>query len=207
MTRLTHLRQAVLVSGLALLSGCAAISAVGDAATPLDVYELRAPDSIQPANRAAARDVIVEQPTTSGALETDRIMIRPDPLQAQYLPEVRWSEPTPVMGQTLMLRSIEATGAVRYVGRTPLGASGDIALVTEIIDFQAEVNPDGDTATVEVRLLVRMVRERDAQILASRTFSASTPSASTETEVLIDAFSAASDRVFVDLAAWVRDLI
>lgn len=208
MIRLTHLRQAALLTGLALLSGCAAISAVTDATTPLDVYELRAPESIQPTNRApVARDVIVEQPTTSGALETDRIMIRPDALKAQYLPEVRWSEPTPVMVQTLMLRSIQATGAVRYVGRTPLGASGDVALVTEIIDFHAAVNPDFDTATVQIRLLVRMVRERDTQILASRTFSASMPSASTETETIIDAFSAASDRVFVDVADWVRDVI
>ena len=74
--------------------------------------------------RAAPRDVIIELPTTSGALATDRIMIRPNRLQAQYLPESRWSEPAPVMVQTLMLRAVEATGAVRYVGREPLGVSG-----------------------------------------------------------------------------------
>ncbi|WP_439521283.1 ABC-type transport auxiliary lipoprotein family protein [Marivita sp.] len=207
MTRLPFFRQAVALFALALLSGCAAISAVSNAATPLDVYELRAPDMPSPSRRMVARDVIVELPTTSGALSTDRIMIRPNALQAQYLPDVRWSEPTPVMVQTLMLRSIEATGAVRYVGRTPLGVSGDFALVTEVVDFQAEVNPDGDTATVQVTLLVRLVREQDARIVASRTFAASMPSPSTDTSAVIEAFSGASDQVFAEFASWMQNAL
>ncbi|MGJ8602700.1 MAG: ABC-type transport auxiliary lipoprotein family protein [Marivita sp.] len=199
------LRRSIAAISLALLSGCAAISAVSDAATPLDVFELRAPDTIAATSRAQiARDVIVELPTTSGALSTDRIMIRPNALQAQYLPDVRWSDPTPIMLQTLMLRTIEATGAVRYVGRTPLGVSGDYALVTEIVDFQAEVTPQGDTAEAQITFLVRMVREQDARIIASRTFAASAPSASTETTAVIDAFSAASDQVLVEFARWVQ---
>ena len=208
MMTMVHMRKACAAAGLALLSGCAAISAVSDAATPLDVFELRAPDSIVVSRgRPAPRDVIIELPTTSGALSTDRIMIRPNALQAQYLPEVRWSDPTPVMVQTLMLRSIEATGAVRYVGRTPLGVSGDYALVTEVVDFQADVAPETDSATVQITLLVRVVRERDASIVASRRFTASMPSNSTETKAVIDAFSGASDEVFRDLALWVQNTL
>ena len=202
-----HLRHAIMVMALAVLSGCAAISAVSDAATPLDVYELRAPESIAQSGRMAPRDVIVEIPTTSGALATDRIMIRPNALQAQYLPDVRWSEPTPVMIQTLMLRSIEATGAVRYVGRKPLGVSGDFAIVTEVIDFQADVVPGADTANVQITLLVRIVREQDASIVASRRFSGTAVASTTETPVVIDAFSAASDQVFEAFARWVQETL
>lgn len=205
MTLWALLRNIIAAASLAALSGCAAITAVSDAATPLDVYELRAPGGIAPSGgRVSARDVIVEIPTTSGALATDRIMIRPNALQAQYLPDVRWSEPTPVMVQTLMLRAIEATSAVRYVGRKPLGVSGDFAVVTEVIDFQADVVPATDTANVQITLLVRIVRERDASIIASRRFSATATAATTETSVVIDAFSTASDQVFVDFAQWVR---
>lgn len=201
-------RRTIAVIGLAFMSGCAAISAVSDAATPLDVFELRAPESIQASQRRPLdRDVIIELPTTSGALATDRIMIRPNALQAQYLPDVRWSEPTPVMVQTLMLRAIEATGAVRYVGRKPLGVSGDFALVTEVVDFQAELNPDGETATVYAKWLVRIVREQDARIIATRTFAAQVPSSSTETMAVVDAFSAASDQVLVAFAEWVRGVL
>lgn len=203
-----HMRKVVALMGMALLSGCAAISAVSDAATPLDVFELRAPGDITAVSgRPIARDVIIELPTTSGALATDRIMIRPNPLQAQYLPDVRWSETTPVMVQTLMLRSIEATGAVRYVGRKPLGVSGDFALVTEVIDFQADVASDGETANVQITLLVRIVRERDASIVDSRRLSASVIAATTETLPVIDAFSVASDQIFAEFAKWVQSTL
>jgi len=198
-------RFLVPLAASAVLTGCAAITAVSDATQPLDVYELRAPSTIEASAQAPLpRDVIIELPTTSGALATDRIMIRPNALQAQYLPEVRWSEPTPVMVQTLMLRAAEATGRVRYVGRTPLGVSGDFALVTEVIDFQAALDAGGETATVQVRFLVRMVRERDARIIASDTFEARATSLSTETTDIIDAFSAASDDALSDFAEWLR---
>ncbi len=208
MTLWASLRNMIVAISLAGLTGCAAITAVSDAATPLDVYELRAPASIEPSGgRVLARDVIIEIPTTSGALATDRIMIRPNALQAQYLPDVRWSEPTPVMVQTLMLRSIEATGAVRYVGRKPLGVSGDFALVTEVIDFHADVVPGTDAAKVQITLLVRIVRERDASIVASRRFNATAVAATTETDVVIDAFSTASDQVFDTFAQWVQSTL
>jgi len=186
-----------------VLSGCAVISAFDDAATPLDVFELRAPPGIQKTSqRSLARDVIVELPRTSGALATDRIMIRPNTLQAQYLPDVRWSEPTPVMVQTLMLRTLEATGAVRYVGREPLGVSGDYAVITEVVDFQAELAEDTDSATVLLSLIVRVVREEDARIVANRTFTANTVAASTETLQLIQAFDVASNQLFSEFAEW-----
>lgn len=194
------------VSALTLvgtLASCAALSAVTGATAPLEVYELRAPAGIPATSRRALpRDVIVELPTTGGALDTDRIMIRPNALQAQYLPDVRWSETAPVMVQTLMLRSIEATGAVRYVARKPLGGSGDYALVTEIVDFQAEAMGEEGGATVRIKFIVRAVRESDAAIVASRTFQATAEAPSTDTQVLAETFNTASDAVFTDFAAW-----
>ena len=92
---------------------------------------------------------------------------------------------------------------MRYVGRTPLGASGDFAIVTEVIDFQAEVTPDGETANVQITLLVRVVRERDASIVATRSLTGSAVAPSTETLTVINAFNAASDQVFPEFANWV----
>ncbi len=202
------LRRLAPVLGLALLlPGCAALSALGDASEPLQVYELRAPDGIAGARRTVQRDVIVELPTTSGALATDRIMIRPTPLQAQYLPGVRWSEATPEMVQTLMLRSLDASGGLRYVGRRPLAARGDFAIVTELTDFQADARTDPETgqdgATVRLRFLSRLVREENAAIVASRSFDAVVPVASLDTGALIAGFDAAAAGVMPDFADWV----
>ncbi len=197
------LRLAPALCALAMLTGCAALSAVNKVAVPLEVYELRPPAGLaQAPGRPRPLDVIVELPTTTGSLATDRIMIRPTALQAQYLPEVRWADPVPVMVQTLMLRTLEARGAVRYVGRRPLGASGDYALVTEVVDFHAELAPDGTTAAVTLALIVRLVREGDARIVASRSFRAAAPAVSTETPALIAAFDAAAAALLTDFAGW-----
>lgn len=195
------MRLSAALLSFALLSGCSALTALGEATTVLDVYELRAPETV-PRGVPRALDVIVEPPTTTGALETDRIMIKPSALAAQYLPDARWSEEVTVMVQTLMLRSLQQTEAFRYVGREPLGLSGDIAVVTDVIDFQAATDGTGEGAEVRLRLRVQLVREAGVQILASRTFEARAEAADTETETLIAAFDAASDSLFTAFAEW-----
>lgn len=188
----------------ALLSGCGAISALGEATTPLDAYELRAPtDGPVAQGRPLQRDLIIEIPTASGALDTDRIMIRPNPLQAQYLPRARWSDTTPLMVQTLMLRAIENTNGLRYVGRRPLAGAGDFALISELTDFQAELDAETDTAMIRLRLVARIVRESDASILATRTFSSSALAIDLETLGLVNSFNIAAEPLMRDVSAWV----
>ena len=196
---MTPARALLAALALSLLSGCSAL--LGGAATPLDAYELRAPQ-VQVAARATGRSLVIETPGSGGALDTDRIMIRPNPLQAQYLPGARWTDQAPVMLQTVMLRAFEDTNALRYVGRRPLGGLGDVALVSELTDLQAEVGPDGATVA-RMRVFVRFVRESDAAVLSSRSFQAAVPIASTETLDVVQGLNAASDAVIGQMVTWV----
>ena len=188
---------------VALLPGCAAISALSGAATPLENYDLAAPADAPQARRTLARQMVVELPTAPGALMTERILIRPRPLQAQYLPDGQWASEAPVMLQTLMVRALEDANAFRYVGRRPLGSFGDFVLISELTDFQAEALPEGEGATILVRLTARVVRESDAAVIASRTFNAAGASASTATVDLVDGFNSATQSMLRDLSAWV----
>jgi cholesterol transport system auxiliary component len=186
-----------------LLASCGAVSALGDATTPLDVIVLQPPADLPVRQgRPQARDIIVEEPTAGGALATDRIMIQPGALQAQYLPDVRWSDPAPVMLQTLMLRALDDTQAFQYVGRRPLGPGGDFAILTEMVDFQAELAEDGEMAEVVVRIIVRIVRERGADVVATRTFAAREPAVSLDDLDLAEAFDAATGRVISEFTVW-----
>ncbi|RUS63129.1 hypothetical protein EGN72_05495 [Pseudorhodobacter sp. E13] len=187
---------------LALLPGCSALSALSGAATPLDNYDLSAPAAPPVARSTTSRQLVVELPTAPGALSTDRILIRPHPLQAAYLPDAQWAEETPIMVQTLLVRTLEDSNGFRYVGRRPLGASGDYALVSELTDFQAEVGPEGKTAQIRLRLTARMVREDDAAILSSRSFNSSATVASTDTLPLVEGFNQANQALMADVASW-----
>jgi cholesterol transport system auxiliary component len=199
---MTPLRPFLLVALLAALSGCGAVSALNDASKPLDAYELRAPRDVAQAARMSSRALSVELPTTTGALDTDRILMRPNAVQALYLPAARWSDKLPLMVQSVLLRSFEDTGALSYVGRRPLGAAGDVALVSEITDFQAELSPDRKSAVIRLRLTVRMVREADARVLARRSFNTEVPATSLDTLDLVQGFNVASDQLIGQVVPW-----
>jgi cholesterol transport system auxiliary component len=122
--------------------------------------------------RPLARDIIVEEPTAGGALNTDRIMIQPGRLQAQYLPDVRWSDPAPVMLQTLMLRALDQTAGLPVCRPPPAGPRWRFRHPDRDRRFPGRAGPDGEMAEVVVRIIVRIVRERGADVVATRTFAA-----------------------------------
>lgn len=194
-------RLSLVFASLLALGGCGAVSALNNAAVALDAYELRAPSDMPQAARSLNRALSIEPPTTSGALDTDRILIKPNAVQSLYLPDGRWASELPAMWQTMALRAFEDTGALSYVGRKPLGVLGDYALISEITDFQAELVGD-ESATIRLRLTARMVRESDARVVARRVFSASIPVDGTETLNLVNGFNAASDTVLTDMVRW-----
>lgn len=198
------LRQTVTaLVATALLSACSAISALNSAATPTQSYDLQAPANVQVARSSLARQLVIEVPTAPGGLMTDRIMIRPRPLQAQYLTDGQWASEAPLMMQTLMVRTLEDSNGFRYVGRRPLGSFGDYVLVSELTDLQAEAAPDGTSATIRVRLTARLVRESDASVMSTRTFNASAAVPTTETIDLVEGFNSATQTMLRDLSGWV----
>ena len=196
------LRKAQLMLLALTLSGCAALSSLTDATTPLQAYDLRSPSDLPAVQGRLQRDLVIETPTAGGALDTDRIMIRPGPLQAQYLPAARWTDSAPVMVQNLMLRAFEDSNALRYVGRRPLGGSGDFALVSELTDFQAEFGPDAVSVITRVRLTLHVVRETDARIIGSRTIQTSATAASTDTLDVVESFNTATSDALRELTGW-----
>lgn len=186
-----------------VLSGCATLGALQDAGQPLDAYEIRPSFSGPEASgRPLAGDLVVETPVVSGALATDRILIRPRPLEARYLPGARWTDPAPEMVQSVLVRGLAATGGLRYVGRRPLGTSGDYALLTEMTDFQAEIPAPGAAPLARVRLSARLVREADARIVAARVFEATALAGSDSAGDVVRALDAAMASLMPELSAW-----
>jgi cholesterol transport system auxiliary component len=183
-----------------LLPGCAAISALDRAAEPLDAYEIRAPQ-IAAARAPQGVHFVVEVPSASGAIDTESILVRPSPVQVQYLPDARWTEAAPVMIQTAIIDTFLSANAFRYVGRRPLGSSGDIALVSNLTEFGARTVPGG--VVVEMTLVARLVREDDAAVTASRTFTRSVAVSDTSDAAIVAGYEAVSNAVLSELAGWV----
>ena len=198
MTPLTT-RTVLTISLLVLLAGCGIFN---KAAETLDAYTL----SPLPGNgdaQGATRHLVVELPASSGALATDRILIKPNRLQAEYLPAGRWVDATPVLVQTLLVASLQNSGAFRLVGRDGGGLSPDCLLLIEVNDFQAEAPADGVDATpVHVSLTMTLVRDEDGSLISTRRFESTTVASSSETLALVSAFDEATQKVLSDTVAW-----
>jgi cholesterol transport system auxiliary component len=190
---------------LCLLAGCGAISSLSEAGKELDAYTLTAVRAADGAAAGGRRHLIVELPTAAGALATDRILIKPLPYQAQYLPDGRWSEPAPELVQTLLVTSFQNLGGFRLVGRTGAGLMPDYTLMTELQEFQAEpVGADSEAVTIRVSAVLTLIRESDRRIVASRRVVAVETVASDDTPVLVAGFDRALQAVLRETVAWTR---
>lgn len=192
-----------LLSGAAIasLSGCGAVSAVSRASEPRDTYTL-SPLAPRAAPRSGSGHVVVELPTSGGELSTDRILIKISSRQAEYLPDARWSEPTPAMVQTLLVNSLLNRGGLRLVTRVGAGLMPDHTLMTEIAAFQAELTGP-DEAQVHVALQMTLIREADRSIAGTRRFDATVASSSDSSQALIAGLDAAMQSVLDSAIGWV----
>lgn len=190
------------VVALSLLSGCAAVTRVSGAAEPLNSFTL-APATYPNAPVGGSGHIVIEEASTSGALATDRILIKPSRVQAAYLPESRWTDPAPVLVQTLLLSSLQNAGGFRLVARDAKGLQPDFTLMTELRDFQAEA-PAGAAPVVKVGMTLTLIREADRRILATRRLDASAAAASDGTADVVVAFDTATSQILGQAVAWVQ---
>ena len=188
-----------LIIATSSLSGCGAISSLSKAGAELDAYTL-SPASGSGTPARGRGHLIVELPSSAGALATDRILIKPVRYQAQYLPEGRWIEPAPALLQTLLVASFQNVGGFKLVGRTANGLNPDYTLMTELMDFQVE--PSADQFVVRITMMMTLIRESDRRVVASRRFSASETTASDDTQALVAAFDRALQGLLQEIVGW-----
>lgn len=193
--------QAALLS-LVLLSGCGALSAVSDATEPLDAFTLSPVRS--DVVGSGASHIVVPAAEASGAIATDRILIKPTSAQAAYLPAGRWVDPAPVLIQSLLIGSLQSSEAFRLVSRDDASLQPDFVLLLDLSEFQAEAPPEGGTAwPIRVSLTATLVRDEDRSIVASRRFDATSDAPSQEVSPIVTAFDAATTQVVREATEWI----
>lgn len=187
---------------LALLPGCGALSALSDSSDRLDAFTL-SPLAATLTPATGTRHLVVELPTAAGALATDRILIKPVPFQAQYLPDGRWTEPAPALVQTLLVASFQNLGGFRLVGRSGAGLMPDYTLMTELLEFQAEPSgAEAEPLTIRITANMTLIRESDRRIMATRRFSAASVVATDATSDLVTGFDRGLQVILQEVLRW-----
>jgi cholesterol transport system auxiliary component len=193
-------------AGLALtaLTACSAISSLDSSSQPLNTFELTPLAAGVVAAPTGRRQLEVSAPTATGALTSDRIVVKPSPLQVEYLPDARWVDDTTAHIQLLLVRSLSNSGQFGLVSSAGAGPTPDFVLKTDLQAFQVELAVDG--ATVVIRSNMTLLRDEDGSVVSSRSFANSVPLPDTSAEQVVAAFNAAMTQQMTDMTRWLGGL-
>lgn len=203
MTAVQLTRRVALLGGAIALGGCGAVSALNTAASPRNTYDL-IPRAGSTGGRQTQRTLLLALPDAPATISTDRIMIRPNAAAITYLPQARWTDELPRVVQSLLVRSISATGRIGYVGRSDGGPVPDSALLTRIDAFDVAVGADGSfTAAIDITLTV--LDDRDQRVIGTRRFSQSVLVANDNPVTIVAGFQVLVDAMLPAMADWALD--
>ncbi|WP_298849063.1 ABC-type transport auxiliary lipoprotein family protein [uncultured Ruegeria sp.] len=199
------IKPAFAILMVALIGGCAGLGTLKQAAKPNDLYLLTPKSTFSSALPRIQKQIVVEEPSATAAVNTDQIAVQPTPLQVQYLPRARWVDRAPLIVQTLLVESYENSGKVAAVGRSTVGLRADYVIAPDLREFQGIVVADpenGNKVRIEVRMNIKVIDEYEDKIIASSSFQENVVAKSEQTSDLVEAFDLALGRAMRDAVEW-----
>lgn len=146
--------------------------------------------------------LFIEDPTSSGALDSDRIAVRPSANEMKYFADARWIDRAPRMFRSLLVQSFEGSGRLEAVTAEVTGVPYDYSLKVELRDFQAEVFDQTEIPTVSVRIHVKIIRKAPIGLVGVTSIESRERAAGGDIEAVIEAFDRAADRALRDIVNW-----
>jgi cholesterol transport system auxiliary component len=181
------------------LGGCAAL---GGKPAPLDTFELSAP-SID-AHGHSRRQILIAQPSALKALDSQNIVIKPSDRSIQYLKGAQWADRLPLIVQARLAETFQRSGSFAGVGKPGEGLAIDYQVIVEIRSFEVRVN-GGEHA--EVNLFVRILNDRNGEVRASKSFTASAPVSGSGNPAYVSALDNAFGEAAKDIVRWTDSVI
>jgi cholesterol transport system auxiliary component len=191
-------------AGLALLAlsiaGCAALPGGGPA--PLDTFELSAPSLA--AHGHSRRQILIAQPSALKALDSQNIVIKPSDRSIEFLKGAQWADRLPTIVQARLAETFQRSGSFAGVGKPGEGLAIDYQVIVEIRSFEVRVE-GGEHA--EVELFVRILNDRNGEVRASKSFSATAPISGGGNQAYVAALDSAFGDAAKQIVRWTDTLI
>jgi len=162
---------------------------------PIPLYTLTAVKQYDQNLPKADWQLVVGTPVASADLDTTRIALTREPGVVEYFAKGAWADNAPILLQTKLIESFEASGSIVAVGRDAAGLRPDYVLQSELRDFEAEYN-GGEVPTVQLRLVAKLVRMPDRRIVTSITVDQQVPAAGASLNQIVAAFDRAAGEAF-----------
>ena len=191
------LRLAALAAAL-LLGGCELIKAAEE---PTDLYTVTPKSTFDTDMPAVLWQLAVEVPGASANLSTSRIAIAQSPTSSDYYSKTAWTDRAPLMVQTRIVDSFENSKKIVAVARESIGLRANYVLQSDLRNFEA-MYFYGGTPIAHVRIVAKLVRMPDRQIIAVGTFERCVRARADKVPKVVEAFDQALGSVMKRLVAW-----
>jgi cholesterol transport system auxiliary component len=198
------LRRAASAANLAalaaalLLGGCELIKAAEE---PTDLYTITPKSTFFPDMPSVLWQLSVEVPAAAANLNTGRIAIAQSPTSSDYYSKTAWTDRAPMMVQTRIVNSFENSKKIVAVARESIGLIPNYVLQTDLRNFEAMYFYGGNPIA-HVRIVAKLVRMPDRQIIAAATFERCVRARADKVPKVVDAFDQALGSVLKRLVAW-----
>lgn len=184
-------RAALVGTGALALAGCGG----GPAPDTFDLSPLA-----RSARAGALRgQLVVSEPVATAALDSERIVVRPNPDGVAYLKGAQWSDRLPRLVQTRLVQSLENARLLKSVGRPGDRIASDYLLDSELRRFEVDVQA-GEAA---VEITVKLVTGATGRILAADVISATAPGSAASGAAAQQGLDAAFAEALARIVAWV----
>jgi cholesterol transport system auxiliary component len=161
-----NLRWAALAAAL-LLGGCELIKAAEE---PTDLYTITPKSTFDASMPSVFWQLAVEVPNASANLNTSRIAIAQSPTSSDYYSKTAWTDRAPLMVQTRIVDSFENSHKIIAVARESIGLRANYVLQSDLRNFEAMYFYGKEQPIAHVRIVAKLVRMPDRQIVAVGSF-------------------------------------
>lgn len=172
---------------------------IGSGANPTPTYDLSAPTNFGALPARGRGLLAIEQPTALQILDTEKVVISPNPGEVAYLSDAQWVDRLPKLMQARIVQSFENSSRIRAVAKTQDRINADYVLVVDVRQFgiQAYESPQ---AVVE--LSVKIVYQRGGRIAAGTVLTSRVAANGTSGQTATLALDQAFSDVLVQLVKW-----
>lgn len=191
-------KRAAIAAALLAIGGCELIKAAEE---PTDLYTVTPKSTFFPDMPAVLWQLSVEVPAAAANLNTGRIAIAQSPTSSDYYSKTAWTDRAPLMVQTRIVDSFENSKKIVAVARESIGLIPNYVLQTDLRNFEARYFYGG-TPVVQVRIVAKLVRMPDRQIIGVATFERCVRARADKVPKVVDAFDQALGSVLKRLVAW-----
>lgn len=176
-----------------LLAGCGTT-------TPLDTFNLSAPQPGVSSPSSKNTQLLVPTPTALKALDSENIVVSSAPGSIEYLKGAQWGDRLTNIVQSRLVQAYENTGVFGGIGRPGDGLAINYQILTDLRMFGIQAYASPKLAVVE--LAVKLMNDKNGEVRATRVFRTAIPVSGATNAAYVKALDAAFERTASEIVSW-----